>query len=246
MAAYANTFYNIIDQTLVRLGTSTTVSNSAYTDAIMNNWAESAHRWASEYHLWPFVERPDSTQTWSSATEIYAYPSDFKTDTITFLQLGGKRHQKLNFEDYLTYREDFSTGQERVWADFGRNYYVNPNTDSSGTIQVWGIYTPAAWDFTDNTAKTVFSDADVSGNEAMVLEMLSYAKTREGKLSRGRQSIGEGQSFHQQAEEILEKIWKRVEAKQFARLTKNRGMFKRFDVLKGALREDLIKRDQFF
>ena len=104
---------------------------------------------------------------------------------------------------------------------------------------VWGQYTPAA-DITDENELTVFSGYEPDGNEAIVLEMLSYSMLREKKT---QESI----AYHKKATELLDIIWKRVTDEQFAyQSTDDDGMFKRIDVLGGALREDTLKRDQWY
>ena len=234
-----NTIGDIRDEVLVRLNASTTVA--FYTDAILNDWVNQAYRWAAAMHKWPFTERRDNLTAWSSGTEDYAYPTDFKSDSIRILQVGTERLQKTNFDDYQIYREENSTGSDKIFSDLGRRYYINPFIDASGTITVWGQFTPAQLDFTDTptTTTTVFSNAEEEGNEAVVLEIMNYAKLRENK-------VNEALLHHQRAQEVLEGIWQRIKDEQFSYQTKNRSIFKRINVLEGAIDDELLKRDQFY
>ena len=219
-----------------------------YTDTILGDWINNAYKWAASRHKWPFTERRDNLTTWSSATEEYSYPTDFKSDSIRLMQVGGKRIQKINFEDYQIYREEQSTGTARIFTDLGRTYWINPNVDTSGTISVWGQYLVAGLDNSVPGNTTVFSNAEEEGNEAIVEEVLSYVNTREKSptgLSR-RKVVSQGIVHHDNAITLLEEIWKRIQDEQFGYQTKDRGWFKRFDVLRGATRDELIKRDQWF
>lgn len=232
-----NTIGDIQDEILVRLEAGTATSG-LYTDTILNDWINQSHRWASGYRKWPFTEGKVSTTLSLDGQDAQDYPEGWKADSIRIVQIGGKRYQKLNYEDWLIFREDRASDDEKVYSDFARRLFVNPN-GASGTLAVFGQYTPAPIDVTDKGAITVFSNNEDEGNEAMLLEMISFAKTREGKPK-------EAEYWHRRAIEILNGIWERVGEEQFGYHSKNRGMFKRIDVLEGALEDELLKRDQFF
>lgn len=232
-----NTIGDIQDEILVRLEAGTATSG-LYTDTILNDWINQSHRWASGYRKWPFTEGKVSTTLSLDGQNAQDYPEGWKADSIRIVQIGGKRYQKLNYEDWLIFREDRPDDDERIYSDFARRLFVNPN-GASGTLAAFGQFTPAAIDVTDKTATTVFSNNEDEGNEAMLLEMMSFAKTREGKPK-------EAEYWHRRAIEILNGIWERVGEEQFGYHSKNRGMFKRIDVLEGALEDELLKRDQFF
>lgn len=227
---------DIIGEVVVR-GNITTTATSAglYTDTMLNGWLDDSHRWASAYNKWPFTEGRIST---TFVTEEIPYPEGWKPDSIRLLQVGGKIYKKLNFEDYQRFRENSSVSQQRVYSDFSRVIFVNPS-EASGTVTAYGQFTPASFDTTDDTALTVFSNVEETGNEAMVEEMLSYAKRREKKLD-------ESQAHHNRAIELLEGIWKRYADEQFGYQTKDRGMFERIDVMSGTFDDVTRKRDQWY
>lgn len=232
-----DTALDIVKEVLVRLGTSTTTSITGYTDTIMSSWLNKSNRWAAGYHKWPFVEGRSST-TYTSSTEEWEYPEGWKSDSISRLTIGGYRLEKKDFESYNIYREEESDGTDRIFSDYGRIYYVNPNTALTGTMWVYGQYTPMVIDITsgDNTT-TAFSYAEEEGNEAIMHEMLSYAKSRERKPQ-------ESMVEHQMAIQTLDNIWKRIMDEQYAYQSKSRGMFKYFDVLQGG-DGPIIDEDQF-
>ena len=235
-----NTIGDLKDEIIVRAGITTTVSG-LYTDTIVNDWLDQAHHWAAAYHKWPFTEQRDKTLAFSTEEIPYSsFTVSFKADSIRFLQIGGKRLKKLGFSDYQIFREESSSGTDRVYSDFHRTLYINPNIDVSGTITAYGQYVPANFDVTDLTATTVFSTYDDDGNEAILQEMLGYAKFREKKPQ-------EAQLHHQKAVEMLDQMWKRILDEQHAYQTSKErgGMFERFDVLEGWLEDESFRRDQF-
>lgn len=228
------TLGDIKNEVLVRLNAST--STAFYTDTILGDFINDAHRWATSYKKWPFTEGKETT---TFVSEEYAYPESWKSDSIRLLQVDGKWCQKMEFNDYQTYREDNPAADDRIFTDFGRRYFVNPEIDASGTITVWGQYNSAELDKSVPGTTTFFSDAEEEGNKAIMYEALSFAMLREKKFN-------ESDYYHKKAVEILNEIWERVSAEQYGYHTrKDKSIFKRMDVLGGALRDDLLKRDQF-
>ena len=228
---------DILDQVLVRANVTTTATG-LYTDAILKDWGNDAHRWAAAQRKWPFTEGRVST---TFASEETTYPEGWKSDSIRLLTIGGKAYQKLDFTSYQTFKEDRPDADDRVYSDFGGILYVNAN-GTSGTMIAYGQYTPAELDLSDLTsasALTVFSDKDEEGNEAIVEEILKYAYIREKKPD-------EAQLHHQRAVDIVEGIWKRYSDEQFGYHSSGEGMWKRIDVLQGASQEENLKRDQWY
>lgn len=228
--------YNDISTDFIRkLGISTT--SAYYSDAIIGSWAQQATRFATSYKKWPHTEGRVST-TFAS-TEEWSFEG-YKADTFRLLQIDSKRLNKLNFEDYQIFREEDSSGSDRVYTDFGRLVFINPNIDLSGTLTAYGQYTPVDIDITDLTATTVFSGKDEEANEAIVQEMISYAKTREKKST-------EAEFFHKRALAILDGLWQRIQDEGYGYQTHRTrgGMFKRINVIDSGVEDDKIKRDQF-
>ena len=232
-----NQVSEIIGEVLVRNNRTTT--DAFITDAMLQDWIREAHTWASGFHKWPFTEgRVSSTYVVDSADSGRDFPEGWKSDSIRFLQVGGKRLKKLNHFNYLSFREDFPNDSKEVFSDHGRLYFVNPNIDASGTITFWGQYQPTI-DPTAPTATTIFSTFDEEGNEAIVEKMQGYLKRRE-------HLVQEAELHDQRAASKLEEIWKKIQDEQYAyQNVEDEGLFKRIDVLGGALRDDLFRRDQF-
>lgn len=238
----AKTQADIKNDVLVQLGANTTAG--FYTDDILSDWIDKAHKWASSYKKWPYTEGRSSTTFASLATNADGllegnYPEGWRADTIRKMRIGGKRVEKRLFEKFLDFLEEFPSDTRRIYSDFGRVYYINPNIDITGSVVVWGQYTPATIDKTDPDAVTVFSDGAEEANEAIIEEVISYAKKRENKLN-------EAGAHHGNARNILDELWQRHGDEQFAyHSPENDGMFERFDAVDGLYYEERIKRDQF-
>lgn len=241
----------IITEVLVRLNQSTTVGY--YTGTILNNWLDQAHKWAAGYKKWPFTEGRQSTTFASLATDedgllVGLYPEGWKPNSIRYITIGGKKVDKREYGSFREFLENNSDDSRRIFANKAVRYYVNPDIDLSGTVTVWGQYTPVM-DLTDETSTTAFSTYAEEGNEAIVLKMLSYAKEKEKSPTavdgRGRTS-SESVGFHQKAIAVLEELWVRIQDEQYGEQTEaGDGIFKRFDLLKGGFKEDVFKRDQW-
>jgi hypothetical protein len=201
---------------------------------MLQDWTRDAHVWAASYHKWPFTEGRVST-TYTSAQEEWIFEG-YKADSFRILQVGGKRLQKLAFDDYQIFKEENPTGTDRVCSDFGRVVFINPLIDASGTLTAWGQYQPLL-DPTDLTATTLFSGYDEEGNEALVEKMTGYFKRR-------LHLPDEAELHDQRAVAKLEEIWKRVQDEQYAYHTtpERGGMFEHFNVLTGGTNYD---EDQF-
>lgn len=223
-------------QTEVLVRNNRTTADSFVTDTMLRDWTRQAHKQATAYHKWPFTEGRTST-TWSD-TEEWNFEG-YKADSLRLVQVGGKRLKKLDFRNYQIYREEQPDDDERVFSDFGRTLFVNPNVDLSGTLTVWGQYEPTI-DPTDTDATTVFSGYDEEGNEAIVDFMTAYLKRRE-------HTPAEAELYEAKAKKKLDEIWQRVldEQYQYQTHADSGGMFERFDVLEGGITDEIFKRDQF-
>lgn len=225
---------DIKTEVINRLGISTT--SAFYTDAILNQWIKGATRWATSYKKWPFTE--GRLETTFTGTEEWTFEG-IKADSIRLAQIGGKRLDKLNFEDYQIFKEE-DGGADRVYSDFGRTVFINPNVDLSGTLTVYAQYVPVDIDMTDTASTTVFSNNDEEGNEAIVEEVITYAKTRD-------QDENTANFHHTRATQILDQVWDKVQKEQFNYKTHRTrgGMWKRISVTDGGVEDDLVRRDQF-
>ena len=225
---------DIFTEVLVR--NNITTADTFITDSTLKNWIRDAHIWASSFHKWPMTEGRAST-TFTGSEEWFI--EGYKADSFRIMQIGGERLTKLNFEDYQTFREVEPTADDRVYSSFGKLVFINPYVDLTGTLTVYGQYQPYI-DVTDETGTTIFTDWNDEGNEAIVEKMSSYLKRR-------LNNVQAAELHDQRATAKLEEIWKRYLEEQYKKQTHpdSEGMFKRFDILHGAMTDELIKRDQF-
>ena len=223
---------------LVRNNRSTT--DSFITETNLKNFYRDSVLWAAAQHKWPATEGRVMTTfaTGSGINSDEYFFESYKQDSFRLIQIGGKRLRKLNFEDYQTFLEEDTDSTERVWSDFNRTVFINPNIDLTGTLVAYGQYQPVV-DVTDEAGKTFFSDYDDEGNEAIVEKMTTYLKQRE--------HLKDEVVLHdQRARQKLDEVWNRVLGEQYKYQTHDSsgGMWKRFNVLDGGFKDD-ITENQF-
>ena len=130
-------FGEIKTDVIVKLGISTTTA--FYTDDILNDWIQQAHRWATAHKKWVFTEGRQST-TYTGVEEWNF--EGLKSDSIRTLTIDDKLFQKIKFQDYLIFKEKEPDSNDRVYTDFNRTIFVNPKSGLSGTMTVYAQYTP--------------------------------------------------------------------------------------------------------
>lgn len=237
-----NTTNDILTEFLVRNNRTTT--DAFITDSTLQGWLKDAHVWASGYKKWPMTEGKNSTTASSMVTSpegftAMSYPEGYKADSIRLVTVGGKRFKKKNFYKFQQFVEDNPADTSKIYTDYSRQILFNPNaSEFSGTVVVYGQYMPIL-DVTDLTSKTIFSDYDEEGNEALIKKMTSYLKAREHLPQ-------EELAFDAEASKKLDAVQGLINDEQFGyQDTNNEGWMKRFDVLRGGFKEDLFNRDRF-
>lgn len=161
----------------IRAGT-----NDLYNWDDIDSWVNLAIQEVWDYHRWIFSEKAYTTSTVASQ-EYYDYPDDFISDSIYLLRITDSQalyetYKKIRFQDYIKYREDTPTGENALWADHNRQYFVNPerwNNTAGRTIEIHGRM--RCDNLTSSTGLLPFStDSDNeenAGNHAIV--KLAYA-----------------------------------------------------------------------
>ena len=230
----------IRDEILIRSGKSTT--SGWVSDTNLKNWISQAHRWTAGFRKWPMTEGRIQT-TFATGTGPNSDEWDFegyRSDSIRLMQIGGKRLEKLNYEDYLIYREEKPDGDGRYFSDIDGIVVINPNIDLSGTVTAWGQYVPANFDITDETSETIFTEGNDDGNEAIIERAIGYAYKRDGKKKEALEQtlIAKG---------ILEDLWENIKQEQALYKTNEErgGMFRRFNILNGRGVDDDFSINQF-
>jgi hypothetical protein len=230
---------DLITEVLVRNNRTTT--DGFITDAMLQDWTRQANTYCTTKYKWPLSEIRDQTTSWAGTEEVpySSFGIKFKADSVRYLIIGGKRVEKTTFEEYQTFREKYPTSINRIFSDYARILFINPNADISGTIAAFGQFAPTL-DPTDTTATTIFSTFDEEGNEAIVSKMTSYLKAREHLPD-------EVLINEQYCDQKLADLWSKVQAEQYKYKPSptTQGFFKRIDVLQGRNTDELNLRNQF-
>ena len=194
---------------------STLVSATRITQLVKdaNLWAGSLFFWPSLFRSRYFSSKP-SSQSASPilplAYDYYDYPTDFITGSISRLYFNGKKYDKKAYQDFLDYVDQSQQAtlppdpNKKYFAEFGRQFFVWPGVTVAGTNDglVWGnIQAP---DLTNSTDKTIFSQWDDSGNEAILKKALS--------VEMERLDSGFAQEQKQEAIQLLQLLWGKVTA----------------------------------
>jgi len=196
------TYSEMQTELLARLMAST--NSTLFPTARIQTLIKDAHLWATSLYLWPQLERDKYTST--NGDYYYDYPTDFRTDSISRIIIDDKEYDRKAFEDWLDYKLNNSTDTNtRIFADFGRQIFIFP-TPGTGTdnFDIWGSI--QATQLSASGDKTIFSDHDDSGNEAIVKKALSVAIAKiDKKLSQAEES---------EATNILSRIFRKVLQRQ--------------------------------
>ena len=125
--------------------------------------------WATNLFVW--VDLLGQVSTVSGNIMI----PEFRSGTIMRLEIDGGELQEKSYEDYLDFRENNPGSTLKIFANYGRFYFIHPTPTANGTnnMDIWGAI--QADDLTNPTSTTIFSDNKEQGNEAIVRKGLSVA-----------------------------------------------------------------------
>lgn len=163
------------------------------TDSDLNTMINEAYIWVQDQKPWVSLEKARKTTTSEdednpgSINYYYDYPSEFKDNSVFRLLVGTKKYKKIDFEDFLDYKEAnpnltyaSATKEQRRFAEYARQYFFHPVPTTEGIeIVVWGLIQAAV--LSEDTSKTIWSDAEESVNEAVYLKAYSYGLDKMGK-----------------------------------------------------------------
>lgn len=212
-------------------------NNDLFTESQLTNWLTIARDLAVARWPWPFTEGRREFTT-ASGTEKYEYQTDMKTDGIRYLTVNGKRYQKVLFDDYMNYREDYDTGSEKIYTDYNRTIYINYLASGFANSIVAYAQVGITGAVSSAVSTTVFTMAEPEGDDAIVKLAYSMALGSD-KKKRPNEAVKE----RSEAIQILDSIWKRISDDQFSYQTHDRPMWGSFDVLNGG--NNSINRNQF-
>ena len=229
------TLSTMVSDIQTRLGLDST--SSFISSPTIKGWVNHGYFWALNYKDWPFSETVDKSLVAVSGQEEYAYPSDIKSDSIKYLKINGYRYRKIKFDDYLKYRENYDSTQERIFTDYGRTLYVNPlASDFSGSFYLYATKQPSSLSLDADT--TLFATADTEAEEAII----KYAQAIGLKKM---EEYNQANNIMQEATLILERIWEKTKNQSATYESREHPMFDRIDILQGVRYDDGFNNKQF-
>lgn len=153
-------------------------SNSTlYPSTRITSLIKDAYLWATQFFIWHDLVRARCTST-SAGYEYYDYPSNFRSESIIRMEVDSVEYVRKNFEDYLAYKKDNPSTTKKMFASFGRQFFINPTPATTGTnnIVVWGAIQADALD--SSSSVPIFSYNKEEGNEAVIKKAMAVALGR--------------------------------------------------------------------
>lgn len=199
-------------------------SSSLFTPTRLLQALQDAHIWATSLYSWPELEVGRDTSSVANQ-EYYDYPEEFRTDTLSeFIYFDGKAYRKKAWTDYLEHQRLNPNSTRRIFADYGRKYFIFPKPTSVATISIWGqIQAPQ---ITLPADQTIFSYHDESGNEAIEKKALSVL------VKRINPNLA--QAEEKNAVTLLSIIWDKIQKRQASAQTLDKPMFRIPDFYSGS------------
>jgi hypothetical protein len=152
-------------------------NSSLFPSSRITTLIQNAHDWATSLFIWVDLVKAKTTNTGANQ-EYYDYPEEFRSGSIVRLAIDGKGYDRKSFEDYLAYKEDNSASTEKMFANYGRYFFVSPTPASLGSsnMDIWGAVNADA--LSSGSSDTIFSHNKPEGNDAIVLRAFSVAMKR--------------------------------------------------------------------
>ena len=198
-----------------------------------NRWATSKYPWAENEEALKFAPDLDGETTIQDETgkpqEWYDYPANYTTDQMTrAVIVNDPTWRKTNYTEYITYRLNNPQGTDKIWTDYGRQMFFNPNAlpttgDLTYAIVVYGH--KLATTLTNNTDQTYFY-----GNEGVELAMLKKAQALCYKKGRGSM-YERGVALEQEAENDLAVCYQKYRRSQASYESKDGVVFNPIQVI---------------
>ena len=179
-------------------------NNGLFTDTDLAEWLWQAILRVWDHKPWDFTEGAKSVAT--ENTEYYDYPNDFMLGSIFQLMIGGKTYRKMQFRDYLLFKETNPTANDKVYAEYNGFVFVNQNSYTIGdTMDLFGKL--KATKLTGGSELLPFGQAtddnEHSGNEAIVTLAYALALDSEKKKNPAQAQVEEKKAYF-----ILDTLWK--------------------------------------
>lgn len=213
------TFSELTAELQTRLSASS--SSTFYTQTLLKSWLNIAYRWSAGLYNWPFSEKAKKTTSIAQSEfkyDIYDYPDNttpFKTDSISRLTVDDKKYDKKIYQDFLDFIDNNPDSTDKIYSDWGRQYFIFPKLSAGLNISIWGQIVPTK--LTGDTDTTIFS-GDPEAEEAIIKKALSIA------LAKGKKKQ-EAMIEEKEATDILKIVWSKIAKRQAQYQSKDRPFF---------------------
>lgn len=180
-------------------------NNDLFSDADLGEAINFGVMRAWDYKRWPFTTKTKTVTTID--TTYYDQPTDLMPGSIFCLVIGDKVFtDPLRFEDYLKYKEDYPTGDDKKWSMHENFLFVNKHAYSIGaTMDMIGKKFPPY--LSDPAHLLPFSPTtdnyEHSGNQAII--ELAYADILGSEKLKKH---SESEIHEKKAYRILDLLWK--------------------------------------
>jgi len=159
---------NKLKPMLFAVGTSTYFTPTRIQEAINDSYMA-----VSSARQWPDIKKGFVTATLANQ-EYYDYPENCQTESIFKIMVDGDaKYEKMDFEDYLAFQEDFPLSDRKIFSEYARQIFVFPIplTDGVANFILWGLI--QAYPLMNDSDITLFTDwAD---NLNMAILQYAYA-----------------------------------------------------------------------
>lgn len=176
----------LLDDLSIETGDSFYDSSTDY--AMLDRFINRAVKFIANMYNWEETQR--AVKRDSEANQpYYNYPENWKTDSLDYVTVDGKKYRKIQFREWQEYTEEYpnDTGN-RIFADYRKRYFLHPapTTDGDKNIKLWGHEIP---DTLSNTSDEHPFSGQSLLEEAIHLYALGLAlrKARGSFFEKGRQ-----------------------------------------------------------
>jgi len=150
-------------------------NSTLYPASRLTSLIKNSYMWATQLVIWHDLVRAVYTKTFAD-TDYYDYPQEFRSESIIRMEIAGDKYTRKNYEDFMDYKNRNSGTQKKMFASFGRLFFINPVNAGGLEMTLWGAVQADA--LTNATDEPIFSNNKQEGNEAVVRKAFSTAIKR--------------------------------------------------------------------
>jgi glycogen debranching enzyme len=151
-------------------------NSTLYPSTRITSLIKNAYIWATQLVIWHDLVRAVYTTTFVN-TEYYDYPCEFRSESIVRMEINSEKYVRKNFEDYLDFKRRNPSSTKKIFASFGRKYFIHPTPTIAGyEITLWGAIQADA--LSASTSVPIFSYNKEEANEAVIQKAFAVAIKR--------------------------------------------------------------------